>query len=170
MNFNIKIMKNLKVTVILIAAMGIISYSAMAQKADNNVPQAVLTAFSAKYPQAQLKSWKTKHNTCTASFVINNKNYKAAYSTDGNWLNTVRNIRHTSSLPSEVSLYLKKGSYASWHIDDMERVRTPLQNMYQVEVDNNSGNKMIYEGGGSFEDKVLCFNDHGKLIKTVDNN
>jgi hypothetical protein len=156
-NLKFKIMKNLRVkTIILIAAIGLISYSAMAQKAYNNVPQAVLTAFSAKYPQAQLKGWKTKDNTCIAKFVMNNKKYKASYSNDGNWLNTVRNIRHTSSLPDQARLYLKKSSYASWHIDNMQKLATPIQNMYQVEVDNASGNKILYEDAVSFEDKMLA--------------
>ena len=159
-------MKSLK-TIILIAAMGIISYTTKGQKA-NNIPPAVLTAFSAKYPQAQLKHWKIKNNVCTASFAAANKKYIASYSADGTWISTVRNIRHVSSLPDQARMFLKK-SYASWHIDNMERLRTPSQNVYQVEIDNDSGNKMHYEDAGSFEDYLLCFNDEGKLIKKIDN-
>lgn len=163
-------MKSLKIKAcILIAAIGMITYSAMAQNTYNKVPQAVLAAFSAKYPGVQLKKWKTNHNTSTAVFVMNNKKYQASYSNDGGWLNTVRNIKHTSGLPVEAMLYLKKGNYASWHIDNMERLRTPSQNIYQVEIDNASGNKMLYEDAGSFEDKLLSFNDNGKLIKATDN-
>jgi len=161
-------MKSVQIkTIILIAAMWIISYSSMAQKGTEGVPQAVLTAFSAKYPQAQLKKWKTNHNMYTARFVMDNKKYEALYSGDGSWVNTVRNIRHSANLPDQVRLYLKKSSYASWHIDNMERLRTPSQNLYQVEVDNASGNRILYEDAVSFEDKMLCFNDNGKLIKTI---
>jgi hypothetical protein len=161
-------MKSLK-TVILIAVTGMLSYSAMAQKGANVVPQAVQTAFAAKYPVAQIKKWKTKNNTSTAIFVMDNKKYTAQYSNNGDWLVTERTIKHSSNLPANIRTYLKKSSYASWYIDDMERVRTPMRNMYQVEVDNNSGNKMIYEGVGSFEDKKLCFNDEGRLIETINN-
>jgi hypothetical protein len=161
-------MKNLKIkTIILIVAMGMISYGTMAQKSKKDVPQAVLTAFSAKYPQVQLKGWKTKDKMYIASFVMDSKKYKASYSYDGNWLNTVRNIRHTTSLPDQARLYLKKSSYASWHIDNMQKLTTPAQNIYQVEVDNASGNRMVYEDAISFEDKMLCFNDKGELIKTI---
>jgi hypothetical protein len=161
-------MKNLKVkTIVLIAAIGLISYSAMAQQTDKNVPPAVIKEFSAKYPGVQLKSWKAKDKAYIASFIMNNKVYEASYSGDGTWINTERNIRHISSLPFGAKSYLKTGSYASWHIDNMERVRTPMQNMYEVEVDNNSGNQMVYENAGSVEDKMLCFNDDGKLIKTI---
>jgi len=167
-NIGLKIMKNLKVkTIIIIAAMGMISYNTMAQKSNNDVPQAVLAAFSAKYPQVQLKGWKTKDKMYIASFVMDSKKYKASYSDNGDWLNTVRNIRHTSSLPDQARIYLKKSSYASWHIDNMQKLATPLQNMYQVEVDNASGNKILYEDAVSFEDKMLCFNDNGELIKTI---
>jgi hypothetical protein len=163
-------MKSLKIkAIILVATIGMITYSAMAQNPNNNVPQAVLTAFSAKYPDVQLKKWKTNHSTSIALFVMNNKKYQASYSNNGEWLNTVRNIKHTSSLPVQAMLYLKKGNYASWHIDNMERLRTPSQNIYQVEVDNASGNKMLYEDAGSFEDKLLSFNDNGQLIKAIDN-
>ena len=167
-NIGLKIMKNLKIkTIILIMVMGMISYSTMAQKFNNDVPQAVLTSFSAKYPQVQLKGWKTKDKMYIASFVMNNKKYKASYSDDGNWLNTVRNIRHTSSLPDQARLYLKKSNYASWHIDNMQKLASPVQNIYQVEVDNASGNRMVYADAISFEDKMLCFNDKGELIKTI---
>jgi hypothetical protein len=161
-------MKNLKIkTIILIVAMGMISYNTMAQKSYNDVPQAVLTSFAAKYPQVQLKGWKTKDKMYIASFVMDSKKYKASYSDDGNWLNTVRNIRHTTSLPDQARLYLKKSSYASWHIDNMQKLATPAQNIYQVEVDNASGNRMVYADAISFEDKMLCFNDKGELIKTI---
>jgi hypothetical protein len=164
-------MKNLMIkAIILIATMGIYSYDSLAQKAIVTLPQAVLTSFTAKYPQAQVKSWKMKGDISTASFAMDNKKYKAAFYDNGNWINTVRNIRHTSSLPNQVRLYLKGSRYASWHIDDMKRLRTPAQNMYEVEVDNNSGNKIAYEGGGSIEDQMLYFDDSGKLIKVAANN
>jgi len=161
-------MKSVK-TIILIVAIGIISFNTMAQTADNKVPQAVLTSFSAKYPHAELKKWKANNNTYMARFIMNDKKYEASYSGNGNWLNTKRDIRHIKNLPDQIRMFLKSGSYASWHIDDMERLRTPSQNMYRVEVDNASGNKFTYEDAGSFEDYVLCFNDNGKLIKAVDN-
>jgi hypothetical protein len=161
-------MKTLKVkTIVLIAAIGLISYGAMAQQTGKDVPPAVVKEFSTKYPAAQLKSWKAKDNAYIASFVMDNKVYEATYSGDGAWINTERTIRHISSLPEGAKLYLKNGYFASWHIDNMERVRTPMQNMYEVEVDNNSGNQMVYENAGSVEDKMLCFNDEGRLIKTI---
>jgi hypothetical protein len=170
-NLNLKIMKNVQVkTIILIAAMWIISYNTMAQKATDMVPQAVIASFSAQYPQAQVKDWKIKNNDYIASFILNNRKSQAFYSPDGAWLNTEITIRHTRSLPMDVRLSLKKGNYASWYIDEIKNVKTPSHNMYLVQVDNNSGNKMVYEDAGSVDNRTLYFNDNGTLIKAVSNN
>jgi len=64
-------MKNLKVkTIVLIAAIGLISYSTMAQQPGKDVPPAVVKEFSTKYPGVQLKSWKAKDKAYIASFVM----------------------------------------------------------------------------------------------------
>jgi len=163
-------MKNLKVqTVILIVVMGLISYNTMAQKATKMVPQAVLIAFSVKYPQEELKNWKTKNNVYIASFAMADKKYRASFSNDGSWLSTETKIRKKANLPSQVQAYLKKSDYASWYIEKMEKVQTPLQNMYQVQIDNNSGNPTSYSNAGALENKMLCFNREGKLLKIVNN-
>jgi hypothetical protein len=159
-------MKNIIKNISLIVTIGLISLSAIAQK-NNNVPQAVLTAFSAKYPQAQVKNWKTASDVYVAHFINDNKKYAASYSQTGAWISTERDISRPSGLPAELQSFLKTGTYASWHIDDMKRVRTPLQNMYEIQLDNHSGSPFDYEDMGSAENKMLCFNDNGKLIKVV---
>ncbi|HEY2583992.1 MAG TPA: PepSY-like domain-containing protein [Mucilaginibacter sp.] len=156
-------MKTIIKAIIAIAMMGLISFNTNAQKT-NDVPQAILTSFSYKYPQAQLKNWKEKEGAYVASFTMDNKKYRACYSKDGNWLNTEREIKHTSDLPADLRSYLKTSTYASWKIDDMKRVHTPSQDMYQVLVDNHGGNSLRYEDAVSAEDRLLSFDDGGKLI------
>jgi len=158
-------MKNLKALIGLIAALGLISYSSMAQKANNQIPQAVQTAFSNKYPHANLKTWKIKGDACVASFIMDKRKYEASYAKDGSWLNAERNMKHTSNLPAEALLYLKNGKYASWHIDDLKKMQTQAESLYMVQVDNNGGNLNAYENAGSVENKTLYFNDRGKLVK-----
>jgi hypothetical protein len=46
----------------------------------------------------------------------------------------------------------------------MKRVHTPSQDMYQVLVDNHGGNSLRYEDAVSAEDRLLSFDDGGKLI------
>jgi hypothetical protein len=165
-NLKFNIMKSLKVKIIaLIVATGMISYNLMAQKAGKNVPQNVVTAFSAQYPQVQLKKWKTTRDTYIALFILNGKKYMASYSPDGNWVNTERMIRHTASLPDGVMSFIKTNGYASWHIDQLEKLQTPSQSIYMVMVDNHSGNPDGYENAGSSVDKTLYFSNNGSFIK-----
>jgi hypothetical protein len=147
------------------AVTGLISTRLSAQKTIG-IPQAVITAFSAKYPQAQVKKWKTNKTNYVAIFKLENEKYAAYWSKDGNWLKTENNINRPA-LPVEVQAYLKKGEYASWHIDDMKKVLTPDQNTYQLHIDNHSGSPLRYEDANTADDKLLSFDTNGKLIKVA---
>jgi hypothetical protein len=159
-------MKNIIKSIILTITVGLISFNASAQRGAN-VPQGVLTAFSSKYPQAQVKKWKSTSDVYAAYFTNDGKKYVASYSKNGDWVNTERDISRPSGLPVVLQSFLKTGTYASWHIDDMMRVRTPLQNMYVIKLDNHSGSPFEYEDMGSAENKMLSFNDNGKLLNVV---
>jgi hypothetical protein len=98
---------------------------------------------------------------------MKDKKYMASYAPDGAWLNTGRSLRHKSSLPPSAQSFLKTGTYASWHIDDMEKLHKPGMDWYEVYVDNNSGNTTAYENGGSVSTKKLCFDLSGKLTGVV---
>jgi hypothetical protein len=160
-------MKTLK-TIILIAAMGMISYHTMAQKA-NTIPQSVTADFSSKYPGIQVKKWNTENNQYVASFKMNGRRCQAFFTVNGNWLNTEIEMRHLKNLSPDIRTSLRNSRYASYHIDNVERLRTPHEEMYIVEVDNNSGNKMLYDNIGSFDDQLLYFTHSGRLIKSVNN-
>jgi len=159
-------MKNIIKSIILTVTVGLISFNALAQKNDN-VPQGVLSAFLTKYPQAQVKKWKSTGNAYVAYFTNDNKKYMASYSKTGEWVDTERDISRSSGLPVGLQSFLKTGTYASWHIDDMKRVRTPLQNMYEIQLDNHSGSPFDYEDMGSAENRMLKFSDDGKLLSVV---
>lgn len=157
-------MKNMIRNISLFVALGLMSVTALAQN-PYNIPQNVAAALSSKYPNAQVKKWRSSKGTYIAFFTNDNKKYKATYSGDGAWINTERDIRHESALPENLQSFLKTGTYASWHIDAMRRVRTPQANLYEVVLDNHSGSPSEYTGGGSAIDKELCFDDNGTLIK-----
>jgi len=159
-------MKNLKIVVALLGAITLFSYNAKAQKANDEIPPVVTTAFSAKYSQAHLKKWESKNDTCIALFNSNKKTYKAYYTKDGNWVSTERTLKHTTSLPLAARDYLKEGKYASWHIDRLRKVETPAQTMYIAHIDNHSGSQSEYENAGSSVDRWLYFANNGKLIKS----
>jgi hypothetical protein len=64
-------------------------------------------------------------------------------------------------MPTQI--YLKNSKYASWHIDNLAKVQTPMHNVYMVQLDNHSGNTS-YENIGSDETENLYFNSKGDLV------
>ena len=160
-------MKRLITRISFIAAIGLIWYSAQAQKGKDNVPPAVLAVFSATYPQADLKNWKINKDTCIATFKLANRKYEAFYLKNGDWIQSERNIRHKTTLPELAQLFLKTGKYASWHIDALQTIKMPSKSFFLVSIDNNSGNPVSYDGG-SVESKMLYFNDNGKLVRVTE--
>jgi len=161
---------NLK-SFILIAAIGVLSYNAIAQNKAIQAPQIVRTAFGNQYPQANLKKWSMEKGEYVARFKYNKRDWQAYYSADGNWLSSERNIKHLSTLPYDVRSALKNSQYASYYVDNMARIQMPSQsNMYRLRVDNNSGNKTAYENAGSVDNETLYFSEHGRLVKTVSGN
>ena len=147
-------------TIVLVSVMGFMSHSSMAQSKES---MTVSNAFSAKYPSAKLKEWKMKNDTCIAMFNMDKRHYQAYYTTDGTWIKTERNVKHLSTLPMPTQIYLKNSKYASWHIDNLAKVQTPMHNVYMVQLDNHSGNTS-YENIGSDETENLYFNSKGDLV------
>jgi len=156
-------MKNIIKTIMLVAVMGLISFNTFAQKTDG-VPQNVLAAFAAKYPGAQVKNWKEKKGISTVKFTMDGKKYQATYSQEGNWLMTERTLRHISSLPQDVRLFLKTNGYASWNVDDMKKIHLPGQDEFRLHVDNHSGSPFRYNDAVSADDRMLSFDVRGKLL------
>jgi hypothetical protein len=156
--------------IVLIAAIGMISYHAMAQQA-MNVPQAVQTAFTAQYPQGHLKNWKMDKSGYVASFKLNKRECKATYANDGNWLSTETTFRHvTKHVSPDMKFALRNSRYASYHIDLVQDLQTPSKNLYLLQVDNNSGNQAAYENAGSVDDETLYFSRNGRLLRSVSSN
>ncbi len=147
-------------TIVLVSVMGFMSYSSMAQSKES---MTVANAFSAKYPSAKLKDWKMKNDTCIAMFNMDKRHYQAYYTTGGTWIKTERNVKHLSTLPMPAQQYLKNSKYASWHVDNLAKVQTPMHNIYMVQLDNHSGNTS-YENIGSDETENLYFNSKGDLV------
>jgi hypothetical protein len=153
-------------SLVLVAAMGMVSYGAMAQKTVS-VPSNVSTAFSTQYPQANLKNWTMDHDQYVASFKYNKRDWRAYYSADANWLSSERDIKHMKTLPYDVRHSLRTGKFAAYHVDQIARVQTPARNMYKIRVDNNNGQQTAYENAGSIDNETLYYSERGRLIKTV---
>ncbi|MGN6180080.1 MAG: hypothetical protein ACTHNW_12910 [Mucilaginibacter sp.] len=162
-------MKTLNIkSFILVALIGVLSYSADAQKKVKQVPQAVSAAFANQYAQAHLKNWYVDNGQYIACFRYNDRDWMAHYSADGNWLRSERNIKHIATLPYDVRTALKNSKYASYHVDEMARLQMPdHSSMYRLRVDNNSGNKVAFENAGAVDNESLYFSDNGRLVRTA---
>ena len=158
-------MKTLKF-ILLIVLSSIISGGVFAQ--GSVVPALVKANFAAKYPQVHVKNWGKDHSEFVATFKLKEKKCQAFYAKDGSWLSTETNIP-VKDLDTAIRSYLKGSKYASYHIDRVADVDSPGEPMYLVEVDNNSGNKMMYDNLGSFDNELLYFNRKGELVKEVKN-
>jgi hypothetical protein len=156
-------MKTLK-AVVLIALFGLFSLDSLAQFI--TVPPAVKANFASKYPQAHVKNWGKDHNEFVAAYKLNNKRCHAFFAQNGVWLSTETDIR-IKDLDPAIKTYLKDSKYASYHIDRVEDVDSPGSPLYLVEVDNNSGNKVMYDNLGSFDDELLYFDHTGQFVKEV---
>ena len=155
-------MKSLKI-IFLIAAMGVSTYAMAQQKVV--VPQSIVTDFSNKYPQARVKNWQAEKNQYIVSFVLNKQEVEARYNKDGNWISTATTLWHISDIPHKIIDSLRQSKFASYHINEAKNIETPSNTMYRLEVDNNSGNKQMYDNLGSYDNQWLYFSPDGQLIK-----
>jgi hypothetical protein len=148
-------------TIVLCSAIGLITCSAMAQSTQ---PMPVTNAFASRFPSAQVKEWKMRGDTSIAMFNMNNRHYKAYYTSDGTWLRTERNVKHLTTFPMMAQSYLKNSKFASWHIDNLAMVTTPRRSLYMVSLDNHSGNTS-YESNGNDITQDIYFTSSGRLVK-----
>jgi hypothetical protein len=112
---------------------------ALAQgKSSDDVPQTVLSAFKAQYPQAQVKSAKQNKTGYKVKFMLNNKTYEAMFDQQGKWFQSVSNVSWQWHMPGTVKAGLKKSTHGSWHPYDVNFVETSSAKYYRVMVDNTN--------------------------------
>jgi hypothetical protein len=164
----IKIMKTLRI-VMLLMALSMITYYTKAQDIYRNIPSPATNNFSTKYPGVTVKNWKKDAAGYEALFKMNKEKSTAYYDPSGNWVRTETNVP-LSKLPVDIRYALRQSNFASYHIDDVRNIHTPITDMYRLEVDNNGGNPDSYTDLGSMDNRLLYFSPSGHLLKTKDNN
>lgn len=133
-------------------------------KGTTEVPKNISVAFTAKYPSAEIKGWRTAKGEYIAEFVLEKKKYRAYYSSDAEWLRTETKIKSSTKLPGQVREALHKSEYASWYITEMKQIEKPGKNVYAIHV--NDGNKLSADHHDAVKtDFLLYFSDSGELIK-----
>jgi len=161
-------MKNLKsyITVIIILMIGCTNNIFAQSNSKNNIPAAVVTAFTAKYPNAAIKKWNVNNDGFTARAIDGHQKFYASFNQNGEWLNTTSSISWSWNLPSEVRAALKSSKYAAWRVDGIKKVESPSAGVYQVCVDNadlqpDGAHALVFT-----ENKVVTFKPSGEILSS----
>jgi len=126
---------------------------------DNYTPEdVVVSAFNSKYPNAGKVEWETKSGYKVADFYIDSKEAEAWFDIDGSWVMTETDLTF-GELPTEVQESFNAGTYASWRVDDVDKLeRSNTEVVYVVEVE---------QGNQEFD---LYYSADGILIKEINDN
>lgn len=95
--------------------------------------QAVETAFTQKYPNAQFVDWEKEYGLYKAEFRNDAVVSEAWFEADGSWVRTETGV-HPNTLPQPVLDYVAQ-NYVGYRIDDADWVETPEQNYYELELE-----------------------------------
>lgn len=125
-------------------------------------PEAAREALATRYPDAARVSWKSKNGYAVADFERPDKQLpggrsdcKAWFDPAGQWYMTEQEIAF-GALPEAVRSAFAATEYASWRIDDTERIeRNGLETIYVIECEQRETEIELY------------YTADGKLIRTV---
>ncbi len=148
-------------------AIAMLSQTMIAQARNNNVepPQSVTTAFTARFPSANLKKWELRKEGYIADFRLDGKKLFAYYAADGTWKGTEAPIKWTKNLPAAVREGWKNSGYGAWYVLDIKKIETPDQPLYTLHV--NNGTLLDSDHHDAFlEEYVLFFSEKGELVRT----
>lgn len=138
-------------TIIAITALWAISLCAVAQKVQ--VPAAVQQAFGKDFAGAKANAWEMDGELYEVEFKQSGHNLQALYNAQGALQATEQTVSK-SLVPATVLSAFATTRYASWKVDEYEKVMLPNgQTQYEVEVKQGK------------ETMSLLFGADGKLLK-----
>ena len=111
--------------------------------AQDKAPEAVKSAFEAKYPGENDPDWhKDSNGNFESNFKIDGNKLRADFIPDGKWIETEQSIKK-DELPEAVRKALKK-DYDSWEIAEIEKVEHHQKGLfYDVEFKQKGKNKDV---------------------------
>lgn len=118
------------------------------------IPADVTDAFRKKFPNAENVSWKDKLSAFQASFVMDEEEYTASFSSSGDWQETDRKSSF-DDLPDDVVDGFQKSKYAEWETGDV----------YVIEKKDEDLTYRIFVKKNSLQKKYLFFNSDGELLR-----
>ena len=117
------------------------------------IPAQVTDSFKAKYGNASGVSWKDKITSFQADFKQKNKEMKASFSSNGEWLKTETKDTY-ENVPGEVKDGFKKSKFADLSIIDVMQVEEKdKETQYRIVVKKNDIGK-----------RSLVFSKAGQLM------
>ena len=113
------------------------------------VPDNIMKAFSAKFPDAKQVRWdKESASEYEAEFLMNSKKMSASFDNNANWIETETGIP-VSAIPVSVKTTLKK-DFRGYKVKYAELSETPDKGkIYEVTIEKNEQNmEVAFDGNG----------------------
>lgn len=119
------------------------------------VPSAVKNAFNQMFPGATNVGWSNRNHYSIADFKHDGKDSEAWFDREGVWYMTETDITY-AELPEQVRSAFEAGDYASWHVDDVEKIeRRQSETLYALDVESGA------------EEYELFYTADGVLVRAV---
>lgn len=114
----------------------------------NDIPNAVMKTFKAKFPAAAKTEWERKGDIYQAEFEIGRADHKACFDETGR-LTIYKMEIPVAELPAPVLKAIRK-QYKGYTIDDVDKVDKSGKIYYQVELDGRPADaKVIFSPDGA---------------------
>ncbi len=121
---------------------------------DNYTPsKEIVTAFNAKFPDAQKVEWQQKYSYQVADFTDNGVETEAWFDASGSLILTEMDIPY-AQIPTAAKEWIAASEYASWKVDDVDKViRKDRGTLYVVELEQDKN------------EVAISFSEAGDVIK-----
>lgn len=118
-----------------------------------DVPKEVMDTFNSAFSDARDIDWEKKGKEYEADFEIQNVDYSARFSADGDLIMQKQDIT-TSDIPEPVNAAIQK-EYEGYYIDDVERIDKDGKVYFQVELDGKMRDrKVVFSADGDKANKL----------------
>lgn len=141
----------MKLFAILIMGATIFSCKHASQMQENDIPVAVKTALTAKYPNVEKVKWESEDGNFEAAFESDDIEYAVLLDTGGNILETEIEIE-VDALPLQIRNYVET-NYNGQKITEATKITDASGNItFEAEIKDKD---LIFDNAGSFIKEVL---------------
>ena len=102
-----------------------------------DVPEPVQKLFKENFPTAQNATWQQKNDMLQVAFSVEAQAHNAWFENDGTWKMTRvgKNLGPKTNGLSQAILDYIAANYPGWVIDDIDLIRTPTDQYYEIELE-----------------------------------